>query len=214
MQALAISPVTIKLWIAKLKFPILNYQWPLMLSSGTHTLIYPSILMYICSFDCRTYVTKTSSFTYIFRITRPYQREGVDWLSFLHSFHLNGALCDDMGLGKTLQTICMIAASTHEAREAATDAKNADPANGQSVNYVQRKCDDEAISSSSPSSAAAAAASPSFSTSYLDLLKPRRRLPSLVVCPGTLVGHWCHEIATFCAPSMHGSTIKLIIHAE
>jgi superfamily II DNA or RNA helicase len=39
---------------------------------------------------------------------RPYQKQGLNWLAFLHRFGLNGILADDMGLGKTLQTLAMI----------------------------------------------------------------------------------------------------------
>jgi len=42
---------------------------------------------------------------------RPYQMEGVAWLRFLQSVHLNGALCDSMGLGKTLQALIGVAIS-------------------------------------------------------------------------------------------------------
>ncbi len=38
---------------------------------------------------------------------RGYQREGYQWLSFLHDHGLGGILADDMGLGKTLQTLAM-----------------------------------------------------------------------------------------------------------
>ncbi|MFV0317505.1 MAG: SNF2-related protein [Microthrixaceae bacterium] len=38
---------------------------------------------------------------------RPYQREGLDWLSFLHANSLGGILADDMGLGKTVQTLAL-----------------------------------------------------------------------------------------------------------
>ncbi len=40
---------------------------------------------------------------------RPYQRAGVDWLSFLRQARLGGLLADDMGLGKTLQALVAIA---------------------------------------------------------------------------------------------------------
>jgi len=43
---------------------------------------------------------------------RPYQRHGVNWLTFLREFGLNGLLADDMGLGKTLQAICMVQGKT------------------------------------------------------------------------------------------------------
>lgn len=39
---------------------------------------------------------------------RPYQREGVAWLSFLRAAGLGGLLADDMGLGKTLQAACVL----------------------------------------------------------------------------------------------------------
>ncbi len=38
---------------------------------------------------------------------RPYQQQGVSWLSFLRSAGLGGILADDMGLGKTLQAMCV-----------------------------------------------------------------------------------------------------------
>jgi len=39
---------------------------------------------------------------------RPYQKQGVNWLQFLHQHKLAGILADDMGLGKTLQTLAHI----------------------------------------------------------------------------------------------------------
>ncbi len=47
---------------------------------------------------------------------RGYQRDGLDWLSFLWDNGLGGVLADDMGLGKTVQTLALIA------RAAATGA--------------------------------------------------------------------------------------------
>ncbi len=43
---------------------------------------------------------------------RPYQRQGVDWLSFLRDAGLAAILADDMGLGKTLQTLCALSGKT------------------------------------------------------------------------------------------------------
>lgn len=37
---------------------------------------------------------------------RPYQQDGIDWLTFLREASLGGLLADDMGLGKTLQALC------------------------------------------------------------------------------------------------------------
>jgi len=36
---------------------------------------------------------------------RPYQKQGVEWLTFLRRFGLGACLADDMGLGKTIQMI-------------------------------------------------------------------------------------------------------------
>ena len=42
------------------------------------------------------------------KILRPYQKEGVKWLTFLRELNVSGILADDMGLGKTLQVITAI----------------------------------------------------------------------------------------------------------
>lgn len=39
---------------------------------------------------------------------RPYQRYGVEWMTYLHENNLGGCLADDMGLGKTIQTIGLL----------------------------------------------------------------------------------------------------------
>ncbi|RQW83065.1 MAG: DEAD/DEAH box helicase, partial [Geobacter sp.] len=40
---------------------------------------------------------------------RPYQKEGFEWLAFLHQHRFGACLADDMGLGKTVQTITFLA---------------------------------------------------------------------------------------------------------
>ena len=40
---------------------------------------------------------------------RPYQRQGLGWLRFLHEFELGGCLADDMGLGKTVMVLAHLA---------------------------------------------------------------------------------------------------------
>ena len=40
---------------------------------------------------------------------RPYQKQGFEWLVFLHKHRFGACLADDMGLGKTLQTLCFLA---------------------------------------------------------------------------------------------------------
>ncbi|MBI1748310.1 MAG: ATP-dependent helicase, partial [Acidobacteria bacterium] len=39
---------------------------------------------------------------------RPYQQQGVRWLSFLHSLKFGMCLADDMGLGKTVQVLALL----------------------------------------------------------------------------------------------------------
>lgn len=39
---------------------------------------------------------------------RPYQQEGVNWLSFLYEYGFHGLLADDMGLGKTVQVLAFL----------------------------------------------------------------------------------------------------------
>jgi len=39
---------------------------------------------------------------------RDYQRDGVNWLSFLSDANMGAMLADDMGLGKTLQALCAL----------------------------------------------------------------------------------------------------------
>ncbi len=51
---------------------------------------------------------------------RPYQEEGLGWLSFLRWFGVGGVLADDMGLGKTIQVLAML----HNRKLTADKAKN------------------------------------------------------------------------------------------
>jgi len=47
---------------------------------------------------------------------RPYQADGLSWLSFLREMGLGGILADDMGLGKTVQALALIAGEKSEGR--------------------------------------------------------------------------------------------------
>ena len=51
---------------------------------------------------------------------RPYQRQGLNWLSFLDSFNFGGILADEMGLGKTVQIIAFML-SQRESGRSGTD---------------------------------------------------------------------------------------------
>jgi len=58
------------------------------------------------SFDGICPVAEPASFT---GELRPYQREGLGWLDYLHAFGFGGCLADDMGLGKTVQLLAHVA---------------------------------------------------------------------------------------------------------
>lgn len=45
-------------------------------------------------------------------VLRPYQQQGVNWLSFLYNNHFHGLLADEMGLGKTVQVIAFLSTLT------------------------------------------------------------------------------------------------------
>lgn len=47
---------------------------------------------------------------------RPYQRKGMDFLSFLADHGLHGILADDMGLGKTIQAIALLLRDKEEGK--------------------------------------------------------------------------------------------------
>lgn len=51
---------------------------------------------------------------------RPYQRQGLNWLTFLDSFNFGGILADEMGLGKTVQIIAFML-SQREGGRSGTD---------------------------------------------------------------------------------------------
>lgn len=130
---------------------------------------------------------------------RPYQQAGVDWLAFLRRFGLHGILCDDMGLGKTLQTLCVLAASAHERRQlrAAHDVDAHDGTTNDGDARGGGSTDGE-----STGDGAHGGAGGSLDGSLPPLL------PSLVVCPTTLTGHWAEEARKYCGASL--STLELV----
>jgi SNF2 family DNA or RNA helicase len=59
----------------------------------------------VASFDSVTQLSATKNFT---GKLRPYQKDGLSWLGFLHGFQFSGILADEMGLGKTVQTLAFL----------------------------------------------------------------------------------------------------------
>jgi len=50
-------------------------------------------------------------------VLRPYQKDGVGWLSFLRKNRFGGILADEMGLGKTVQTLAALRAAIRDGDE-------------------------------------------------------------------------------------------------
>ena len=100
---------------------------------------------------------------------RPYQKEGIGWLSFLRQFGFGGCLADDMGLGKTVQILALLEAR-RELREGAKTAAAPDgpPPEDASSNGNGR----HSLMNTPPG-------------------------PSLVVVPRSLVFNWKEEAAKF-----------------
>jgi superfamily II DNA or RNA helicase len=48
---------------------------------------------------------------------RPYQKEGLGWMTFLRELGFGGCLADDMGLGKTVQVLAMLEARRQKGEE-------------------------------------------------------------------------------------------------
>jgi TATA-binding protein-associated factor len=105
---------------------------------------------------------------------RQYQRDGVSWLAFLAKYQLHGILCDG--------TLCLsLSHSVHQGKKwmpkLITDMGLGKSL--QSICIVGSKHRERAIRHQATSSVDSA------------------HLPSLIVCPPTLIGHWYHEILKF-----------------
>jgi TATA-binding protein-associated factor len=124
---------------------------------------------------------------------RPYQQEGVNWLAFLRRFHLHGVLCDDMvppniqyeGLGFAIERVD-VGISAASDSSSLTDPMETPFAAGTLQGLgktLQATC---IIASTHAEQRAAFQAGTGP--------KP---LPSLVVCPPTLVAHWADEVEKY-----------------
>ncbi len=98
---------------------------------------------------------------------RPYQIEGFHFLAYLSSNHFGGILADDMGLGKTLQALAWLVWLRQPSTSEATAATGKDHGENDSS---ERKAN--APAGSGP-------------------------LPSLVVCPKSVMDNWLNEANRF-----------------
>jgi len=126
---------------------------------------------------------------------RPYQREGLGWMSFLRRFGLGGCLADDMGLGKTVQVLAMLESRRAERNgEASASAVEQRATTALSGSRMERRNGEGRRSSKSRmGSAESPPVEPPAQT-------PAPRT-SLVVAPRSLVFHWLQEAERF-APSL------------
>lgn len=104
---------------------------------------------------------------------RTYQQTGVNWLAFLNKYKLHGILCDDMGLGKTIQSLCILASDHYNKNEKYKVIEMSNLL----LNFIQFQ---------------------NFPIYFQETGGPDSiPLPSIVVCPPTLIGHWTHEVQKF-----------------
>jgi superfamily II DNA or RNA helicase len=122
---------------------------------------------------------------------RPYQRDGLGWMSFLRKFGFGGVLADDMGLGKTVQVLALLE-SRRQLRLNGNGAEGATAAGGAT----------DGLSSRAPDGAEDTAGQASRGTSEGSSNGANGQPgPSLVVVPKSLVFNWKAEAVKF-APQL------------
>lgn len=98
-------------------------------------------------------------------ILRPYQKEGYKWMRFLRDNNFGGCLADDMGLGKTIQALSLLI--NEQAR--GTDVE----VHEEGFSLQQLSLFDSAAPANSPPA--------------------RKKYPSLLVMPTSLIHNWMYE---------------------
>jgi non-specific serine/threonine protein kinase len=130
---------------------------------------------------------------------RPYQEEGLSFLSLITGLGLGALLADDMGLGKTIQVLALLLAD--QERLAGLNGKNgSDGKNGKngSGGHNGQGGSREAISrEAQPKNGKNGQEAQEAQGS----LAERLALPSLLVAPASLLGNWLSEARRF-APSL------------
>lgn len=135
---------------------------------------------------------------------RPYQVEGFHFLAYLTANRFGGVLADDMGLGKTLQTLTWLAWLREQSRAEHSSSSNGaghvngnghpetngqvngNGANGHGQVTHTTNGHAHANGGTQDGSPGAAASAPAL-------------LPSLVVCPKSVMDNWSKEAQRFCA---------------
>src|SRR5207244_873552 len=108
---------------------------------------------------------------------RPYQLEGYHFLAYLSTNRFGGILADDMGLGKTLQALAWLVWLREQSANGEAQAGPLTPALSPSEGE-RGKGEGE-------------------TGGALRAARPTRLLPSLVVCPKSVMDNWHAEAARF-----------------
>jgi SNF2 family DNA or RNA helicase len=103
-------------------------------------------------------------------VLRPYQKQGVAWLSFLRTNGFGGILADEMGLGKTLQALAFLRSCRIAGEESLTSSEPR-AAGQRPLDSIEA---DRLLTSATPGG-----------------------IPHLVVCPTSLVYNWVAEAKKF-----------------
>ncbi|WP_156469218.1 DEAD/DEAH box helicase [Cephaloticoccus primus] len=151
-------------------------------------------------------------------LLRPYQRRGVEWLAHLGELGCHGLLADEMGLGKTLQVITLLsharranevpfAAAKPLPNTAEVTEADARPTEGAADSLFLRDGNGAAPSSSESAVDAGNATRPDVRPAGARQIERSKDLPSLIVCPASVVPVWQEEIARF-APELRTAVLK------
>lgn len=122
-------------------------------------------------------------------VLRPYQAEGFRWLNTLCDKGFGGILADEMGLGKSVQLIALLVSRYQRYR------------NDQPQTFGDASTDGSVRSGHAP-----AADSDSTQVKGMADRLASSPLPSLVVCPASLVYNWAAEFAKF-APELNAVVV-------
>jgi superfamily II DNA or RNA helicase len=118
-------------------------------------------------------------------VLRPYQKHGVAWLHFLRANNFGGILADEMGLGKTLQALAFLRSLRRSADfQSAVSQTSSLPAEGRAASSLPRAAVTQSLGENEDPKLGQGEGQTST-------------LPSLVVCPTSLVWNWLAEATRF-----------------
>ena len=133
---------------------------------------------------------------HLWEVLYPYQRRGVEWVLGLHAQGVGGIVADEMGLGKTLQIVAALVALKFT-QEAIRRGRNlsclpkgeVEGADGGKDGGKNTATNPNTLQSQETITHAQADAAVDLNT---------RHLPSLLIVPATLLGHWLRELRHWC----------------